>query len=69
VCLGSVWLDPGIARRILELVVENATTKKGLAITLTREEVETLQEVASCSAAHCLVGPKFISNLRRLEQN
>lgn len=68
-CLGSVWLDPGIARRILELVVENATTKKGLAITLTREEVETLQEVASCSAAHCLVGPKFISNLRRLEQN
>lgn len=67
--LGSVWLDPGIARRILELVVENATTERNLSEPLTREEVETLHEVANCSSGHCLVEPEFIANLRRLEQN
>ncbi len=67
--LGSVWLDPGIARRILEFVVERATVKKHLEILLTEQEVATLNEVASCSSERCLVNPNFVANLRRLEQN
>jgi len=62
--LGSVWLDPAIARRILELASGQRPTD-GFDTSLTTEELETLNEVA-CDSGHCLVAPEFVANLRRL---
>jgi len=66
--LGSVWLDPAIARRILEMAATHSTQAEEVNIEelLTTEEKETLNEVAKCSGSRCLVDPEFIKNLRRL---
>jgi len=64
--LGSVWLDPAIARRILELARSTSRTDKTLEELLTEEEIETLIEVSRCTGSHCLVEPAFVNNLRRL---
>jgi DNA-binding NarL/FixJ family response regulator len=68
--LGSVWLDPAIARRILEIAASSAHTETEINIDelLTKEEREILNEVANCSGSRCLVDPEFITNLRRLAQ-
>ena len=64
--LGSVWLDPAIARRILEIAVNNTQSETNIDDLLTNEERETLNEVANCTGSRCLVDPEFIANLRRL---
>lgn len=66
--LGSVWLDPAIARRILEIAATGANTKSGISVgePLTTREKEILMEVSNCTGIGCLVEPEFIANLRRL---
>jgi len=65
--LGSVWLDPAIARRILEIAATSAQAQEiKINELLTKEEKETLSEVANCTGSRCLVDPEFIENLRRL---
>lgn len=66
VCLGSVWLDPAIARRILEIAASSTQTETNIDELLTKEEKEKLNEVAGCTGSRCLVDPEFIANLRRL---
>lgn len=63
--LGSVWLDPAIARRILELAGDSKSNKDDFESCLTRQELDTLNTVA-CDGGHCLVAPEFVANLRRL---
>jgi DNA-binding NarL/FixJ family response regulator len=67
--LGSVWLDPAIARRILEIAASTAQTGTNIDELLTRKEKDTLHEVANCTGSRCLVDPEFIKNLRRLAPN
>ena len=64
--LGSVWLDPAIARRILEIAASSTQTETNIDELLTKEEKEKLNEVAGCTGSRCLVDPEFIANLRRL---
>ncbi len=64
--LGSVWLDPAIARRILELSRASATSRIGLDRPLSRKEKETLHMVANCTGEFCLVEPKFVEKLHKL---
>jgi DNA-binding NarL/FixJ family response regulator len=64
--LGSVWLDPGIARRILDIAASGAQAEIDINELLTHEEKETLNEVSQCTGSRCLVDPDFIQNLRRL---
>ncbi len=74
--LGTVWLDPGIAKRILDSIEPTATGKKltrvlptGLmTIPLLPEEESVLQDVAgsSCTDGVCMVDLDFIRKLRRL---
>lgn len=74
--LGTVWLDPGIAKRILDSIESTITGKKltrvlptGLmTIPLLPEEESVLQDVAgsSCTDGVCMVDLDFIKKLRRL---
>lgn len=74
--LGTVWLDPGIAKQVL-LAIENASTSLAknsrvlptglLMIPLLPEERSLLDGVASSSCVDgvCMVDPSFIRKLRR----
>jgi len=64
--LGSVWLDPAIAHRILEIARSTSHVEKSLEEVLTAEEVETLNVVSHCTGSLCLVDPGFIAKLRSL---
>lgn len=64
--LGSVWLDPAIARHILEIAAASSPTESNIDELLTTQEKEKLSEVAACTGSRCLVDPEFIANLRRL---
>lgn len=72
--LGTVWLDPGIAKQVL-LAIENAVVAKNtrvlptglLTIPLMPEERSLLDGVASSSCVDgvCMVDPSFIRKIRR----
>jgi len=74
--LGTVWLDPGIAKQVL-LAIENATTSPAknvrilptglLTIPLLPDERSLLDGVASSSCVDgvCMVDPSFIKKLKR----
>ncbi len=64
--LGSVWLDPAIARHILEIAARSTPSETNINQLLTQEEKEKLGEVSMCRDSHCLVDSEFIANLRRL---
>lgn len=72
--LGTVWLDPGIAKQVL-LAIESAVITKNtrvlptglLTIPLLPEERSLLDDVASSSCVDgvCMVDPSFIKKLKR----
>jgi DNA-binding NarL/FixJ family response regulator len=65
---GAVWLDPGIARRLLDLARTGKTkeTEKGPTSLLTSDEVEVLDKVAEsgCKDGLCLIEPQFLQKVR-----
>jgi DNA-binding NarL/FixJ family response regulator len=74
--LGAVWLDPGIATQVLEVMVSktalgNPVTRTlptgRMPIPLWPQEKDLLNEVAgsSCADGVCMVDPAFIKKLRR----
>ncbi len=71
--LGAVWLDPGIAKQVLQ-VVQTPTTKTTrilptglMTVPLLPDERNILTEVASsnCVDGVCMVDPDFVRKLRR----
>jgi Response regulator containing a CheY-like receiver domain and an HTH DNA-binding domain len=72
--LGTVWLDPHIAKQVLK-AIENASSAKNvrilptglLTIPLMPEERSLLDGVASsnCVDGVCMVDPSFVKKLRR----
>ncbi len=73
--LGAVWLDPGIAKQVLEVMVTTASLSTArvlptglLTLPLMPHEKEILNEVAAsdCVDGVCLVNPDFVRKLRRL---
>lgn len=71
--LGAVWLDPGIARQVLDFLVSQGDTEMvalptGLMVLpLMPDEREILVEVASsnCVDGVCMVDPSFLKKLKR----
>jgi DNA-binding NarL/FixJ family response regulator len=65
---GTVWLDPQIAQRILQVALSAGSNKS--ADVLSRTDKNKLQEVASsnCTDGMCLVQPDFVESLRRLRK-
>jgi DNA-binding NarL/FixJ family response regulator len=65
---GAVWLDPGIARRLLDFARTGKTkeTEKGTTSLLTKDEVEVLDKVAEsgCKDGLCLIEPQFLQKVR-----
>ncbi len=74
--LNAVWLDPGIATQVLEVMASTSTPlpntrtlPTGLfRIPLLPDEKELLDEVAhsNCVDGVCMVDPSFVSKLRQL---
>ncbi|HEY9676660.1 MAG TPA: response regulator transcription factor [Drouetiella sp.] len=73
--VGAVWLDPGIARQVLEITkrplspaVERALDP--MAPQLSQHEEQTLNEVAAsnCKDGVCLIDPGFLKKLKRFSQ-
>jgi len=62
---GSVWFDPMIAQRILQLARSNSPVSKLPRLSMNEQVV--LEDIAreSCSDGVCLINPSFIDNLRR----
>lgn len=69
VTLGAVWLDPAIARLVLQSTQRTQTPRqrKVEPITLSAEERNVLGQVAesACEDGVCLVDPDFVKKLRR----
>jgi DNA-binding NarL/FixJ family response regulator len=71
--LGTVWLDPGIARQVLEVMVTSTTGSERMLQTgfmrmpLMPNERAILDEVAgsNCVDGVCMVDPSFVKKLRR----
>lgn len=65
---GTVWLDPKIAKRILQVALSAGNNRP--AQMLSSKEKNILQEVSAsnCADGMCLVEPGFVENLRRLRQ-
>lgn len=72
--LGAVWLDPGIARQVLQVMETTATASPArilptglMRLPLMPEEKSLLTEVAksNCIDGVCMVDPSFITKLRR----
>ncbi len=64
--LGSVWLDPSIAREILSLSIIPEQKPVKITELLSAEEVKTLSTVAECKGDLCLVDPSFVARLHKL---
>jgi two-component system, NarL family, response regulator DevR len=64
---GAVWLDPGIARRLLQLAQSGKAreTEMGTKPLLTNDEVALLGAVAEsqCTDGLCLIEPKFLEKV------
>lgn len=76
--LGAVWLDPGIATQVLEVMVSaytlGASAKRTLPtgrmpIPLFAHEKDLLNKVAAsnCADGVCMVDPEFVKKLRRFD--
>lgn len=69
--VGSVWLDPGIARIVLDASNQRQSqgnvSQSGM---LSTDEAELLGSIAgsSCQDGVCLVDPAFLRRLKRLSQ-
>lgn len=72
--LGTVWLDPAIARQVLEVMVTTANVSSArtlptgiMMMPLMPHEKDLLSEVASsnCVDGVCMVDPNFVRKLRR----
>lgn len=74
--LGAVWLDPGIANQVLELMVSESTLGKPVTRTLPTgrmpiplfpHETDLLNKVATsnCENGVCMVDPSFLKKLKR----
>lgn len=71
--LASVWLDPGIAKQVLQVMEVKAATPSRvlptgvMKIPLLPDEKSLLVEVASssCKDGVCMVDPSFVAKLRR----
>ncbi len=72
--LGAVWLDPGIARQVLQITEEASPSQYSrtlptglLTIPLYSHDKSILKEVAAsdCQDGVCLVDPSFVRKLRR----
>lgn len=73
--VGAVWLDPGIAKQVLELTKRPLTPNVERALDpiapqLSHQEEELLNGVAAsnCKDGVCLVDPTFIRKLKRFSQ-
>jgi DNA-binding NarL/FixJ family response regulator len=73
--VGSVWLDPGIARQVLEMSRRQLTPTVERALDpsiahLSKQEEDLLNGVAAsnCKDGVCLVDPNFLKNLKRFSQ-
>lgn len=67
--VGAVWLDPGIARIVLDSSAQRqAQGNVSLSGMLSTDEAELLGKVAGadCQDGVCLVDPAFLKRLRRL---
>ncbi|MEZ4534935.1 MAG: response regulator [Cyanobacteriota/Melainabacteria group bacterium] len=73
--LAEVWLDPALARQVLQ-VIEDSTTSKGsrvlptglMILPLLPEDKSLLEQVASshqCEGGVCMVDASFLKKLRR----
>ena len=71
--LGTVWLDPGIARQVLQIMETAASTPSRVLPTgfmpmpLMPDEQSILSEVAAsaCTDGVCMVDPSFVRKLKR----
>lgn len=71
--LAAVWLDPGIAKQVLQVMEVKASTPSRvlptgvMKIPLLPDEKSLLVEVASssCKDGVCMVDPSFVAKLRR----
>lgn len=63
---GSVWFDPMIAQRILQLAKGNNKSSSHIPV-LTRTDKVILEDLAkeSCSDGVCLINPSFLDSLKR----
>lgn len=70
--VGSVWLDPGIARIVLDASnqkqMQGNVSQSGM---LSTDEAELLGKVAgaACQDGVCLVDPAFLKRLKRLSES
>ena len=72
--LGAVWLDPGIAKQVLEVIVAQTSRKSKsrtlptgqFSMPLFPHEKELLKKVATsnCTDGVCMVDPSFVAKLR-----
>ena len=71
--LGTVWLDPGIAKQVLDVIVESSwaqarTLPTGLmTLPLLPQERRVLEDLAgsSCVDGVCMIDPAFLKKLKR----
>lgn len=72
--VGSVWLDPGIARQVLQMTQRQLTPTVERALQpiahLSKQEEDVLHGVATsnCKDGVCLVDPTFLRKLKRFSQ-
>lgn len=66
--VGSVWLDPGLAREVLQ-VAERMAHGQPKSLALSEQERNVLDQVAqsNCTDGVCLVDPQFLQKLRRFK--
>ena len=72
--LGAIWLDPGIAQQVLQVMQTAPVTSNSrvlptgyMPIPLTSEDKSLLHDVAegNCEGGVCLVDPSFLKKLKR----
>ena len=73
--VGAVWLDPGIARQVLDMTQRKLTPTIERALDpnahqLSQQEEDLLNGVAAsnCKDSVCLVDPSFLKKLKRFSQ-
>lgn len=66
--VGSVWLDPGLAREVLR-AAERITQERRGQMALSQQEREVLDQVAQsdCTDGVCLVNSAFLMKLKRFK--
>ena len=76
--LGTVFLDPDIAKQVIEVIANSSLSKKGrtlptglMTMPLLPDDQNILNEVAgsNCVDGVCMVDPSFLKKLRRFGQH